>query len=275
MAGLSLSRAWVETRERIARDGNLLVTVALALLVLPQLVVGLLAPPTAPAADRDVFTRVVELAATLIALIGQIALVRLANHPGTRVGDAIQHGTRRFGKALLALLLFVIGVIVLAFPVVLIAAAVTGVGVSVTNLDPATSGPLLLILLLLVLVVLLVSVRFMLIVPVASEEQVGAVGTLRRSWALSRGHFWRLFAFLLLVVVAALFLLGAAGLIGGILGEALGGSEPMSVGALLAAAIAALAQAAFTIGTTVMVARIYAQLAGAGEAEASVPTTGT
>jgi len=42
---LSISRAWDETREIFRRDGGLLVSVALALIVLPAIVVGIVAPP--------------------------------------------------------------------------------------------------------------------------------------------------------------------------------------------------------------------------------------
>ena len=40
MRRLSISRAWEETKSVIARDGRLLVSVALALVVLPQTIMG-------------------------------------------------------------------------------------------------------------------------------------------------------------------------------------------------------------------------------------------
>ena len=49
----------------------------------------------------------------------------------------------------------------------------------------------------------------MLASAVASAEQVGPVGILRRSWDLSHGNWWRLFVFLLLFFVGALCLVWA------------------------------------------------------------------
>ncbi|QNP44743.1 hypothetical protein H9L14_08085 [Sphingomonas sediminicola] len=43
-SSLSISRAWDETREIFRRDGGLLVSVALALIVLPEVVVGIVSP---------------------------------------------------------------------------------------------------------------------------------------------------------------------------------------------------------------------------------------
>ncbi|MFL6842219.1 MAG: hypothetical protein ACJ8D2_07225, partial [Sphingomicrobium sp.] len=93
MAQLSVSKAWDETRGIFVRDGSLLTAVALALLVLPQIIVGLVTVPGAGAATPA--GRLVWLVAALVGVVGQIAIVRLAlGH--TTVGDAIGHGARRF-----------------------------------------------------------------------------------------------------------------------------------------------------------------------------------
>jgi len=47
MARLSTSRAWEESRRVFTHDGGLLTAVALALLVLPDIVAGVVAPSTA------------------------------------------------------------------------------------------------------------------------------------------------------------------------------------------------------------------------------------
>ena len=37
--------------------------------------------------------------------------------------------------------------------------------------------------------------------PVASEETVGPIGIIRRSWELTRGNWWRLFGFIVLFLL--------------------------------------------------------------------------
>ena len=44
MAGLSISRAWDETKRIVARDGRLLASVSLALVALPTAITGLIDP---------------------------------------------------------------------------------------------------------------------------------------------------------------------------------------------------------------------------------------
>jgi hypothetical protein len=80
----------------------------------------------------------------------------------------------------------------------------------------------------------------------------------------------------MLLLVAALFLLASSQFVGGILAEVIGGEvTPMSLSALIFAIVVAIAQAAFTLLASVMLARVYLQLSHRGEAQASVPTTGT
>ena len=55
----------------------------------------------------------------------------------------------------------------------------------------------------------------------------------------------------------------------------LGRPTPGSLSALLVGLVAGLIQAGFTVIVAVMQARIYVQLAGGGEAQASVPSSGT
>jgi hypothetical protein len=116
----------------------------------------------------------------------------------------------------------------------------------------------------------------MLMVPVASAEAAGPLAILRRSWDLTRGHYWGMLGLEMLLLIAALFLLASSQFVGGILAEVIGGEvTPMSLSALIFAIVVAIAQAAFTLLASVMLARVYLQLAGRGEAQASVPTTGT
>ena len=61
--------------------------VALALILLPEIVVGVVSPPAVMAQSPS--GRLLAFAATFIGVIGQLAVVRLAIGPSTTVGEAI------------------------------------------------------------------------------------------------------------------------------------------------------------------------------------------
>jgi hypothetical protein len=263
VAKLSISKAWDETREVFGRDGKLLTTVALALLVLPGVVQSLAAPVMTPGElPKPGPWMIIALIAILIGLVGQLAVIRLATGPETTVGEAIAHGARRFLIYLAAMILLMLPFIVLMF----------GLGVSVRASSP--SPGLSLAILFLTGLFLYVIVRFIIASAVTSAEAVGPIGVLQRSWVLTRGNWWRLFGFVVLFIVAVLLLMAATGAVVGIVvGILFGAPEPMSVGALIIALVTQLAVTAITVVFLVMVARIYLQLVR-HNAEATVPSTG-
>jgi len=263
---LSISRSWDEAKEILRRDGRLLGAIALALIVLPS-TIQTLVTPAAPQGEMPQAGAwmLVALAAVLIGVIGQLAILRIAIGPPTTVRDAINHGARRMPALVAAMLLWVLPIVVVGLLLV------RGAGPAQPSAGAVLGFFALMILLLYLAVRLIVSA------PVASAETVGPVGILKRSWELTKGHWWRLFGFLALLMIAAIIVLIAVGaLMGAIAGLVLGGTEPMSVGALLVALVTQAAIAALSILFLVMSARIYAQLAGsAGAVEASVPSSGT
>src|SRR4029079_472240 len=109
VAKLSISQAWEESRAVLARDGKLIGTVALALFVLPGIVLDLFMPE-APAGQFPPAGPWMAVAAVaiLISLVGQLAIIRLAMGPHLTVGEAISHGARRLLPYLGAALLWVV-----------------------------------------------------------------------------------------------------------------------------------------------------------------------
>ena len=117
-------------------------------------------------------------------------------------------------------------------------------------------------------------VRLMMGTPVASAEQAGPVEIIKRSWVLTRGVWWKLFVFLLMLLIAAIIVLMAVGLVvGSVVAIALGPIEAMTPSALAVGALQGLFNAAFTAVFAVMLARIYVQLSGRDTVEA--PKIGT
>ena len=267
MSSLSIGIAWDEARRILARDGRLITSISLALILVPQALAGVIAPPpNLSGIDPPAWMPLITVLVLAAGIIGQIAIIRLALGPTASVGEAISHGTRRFLPALAALILFGAGLALLLTPIfVLIAGADAVQEITAGRSSPRAGGALLLVMLLIVLL----SARFQLMLPVASAERGGPIRVLKRSWAITAGHYWKLLGFIAMVLVAAVVVLLTAQVLGGIIAKlAFGEVEPFSLSSLVVALIAAAAQTAVTTVLSTLLARIYAQLAAP---EASVP----
>ncbi len=264
---LSISRAWDETRGIIARDGGLLMTIALALFVLPGVISDLVTPEAASGAFPPVgYWTIVTIIALLIALVGQLAVIRLGTGSRATVGEAIGEGASRTPAYFAATVLWVL-------PFVIVGAALLAlIGRNPENV----SAPIAIALVLIISAMLYLAMRMLMTSAVATAESANPVAIVRRSWELTRGHWLRLFGFFLMFLIGALVVVAAVDSVTGIIAElALGGAEPMTVGALLVALASQIVGAAVSVLLMLMIARIYVQLSGAGAAEAGVPTSGT
>jgi hypothetical protein len=259
MNGLSISRAWDEARAIMAREGHLLAAVALALVVLPQLLLAVVGVPIGIQATPA--SQVIYIAAVLLGFVAQIALNRLAIRPSVRVGDAIVQG---FARVLPVFLVLALVVVVVAIIAVLIAVLLSAVGVGI--LPAAGKQPPAPLLILLVVLTAAATAIFQLVFPVAAAETGNPARLFVRSWQLARGHYLRLLGFMLTVfitlgIVAALTQMG----IGSVILLLVGKPTPGSLSALLVGIVAGVIQAGFTVVVAVMQARIYLQIAGGRE----------
>jgi hypothetical protein len=273
MQALSISRAWEETRSLLLRDGKLFASVALALISVPTAVSGLINPSGMSDTSTPLAVDLIAIIASVIALAGQLALIRLALGRGETVGAAIAHGLRRLPVYFVSVLLIVAGLVLLGIP---FAAIMLAAGVPLDRSDTLPNSPLVLLLAVLYLAAAcFFAIRFVLSAAVASAEPVGPIVILRHSWRLTAGNWWRLFGFVILFFIAAMVvLLAAESAIGVVARVTFGGIEPMSAGALVLALVEALLNAALTVLFTVMLASIYLQLSGRDEPQASVPSSG-
>jgi hypothetical protein len=274
MAALSISRAWDDTKARISGEGRLLATVAAALLLLPQAVVAVVAPPQElSGVAASSWVNLLVFIAALLGIIGQLAIIRLSQVSGMSVGEAISHGLRRFLPVLGAILLLSIGVFLVTLLLVLLLGGLQGV--QDAEAGAMTTG-VMLAALVIVLLALTIGPKFLMMMPVAAAERGGPIHILKRSWSLSNGHYFRLLAFIFLIVVAAIVVVIATQLVAGsVLVVLFGELRPLSVGALLYALLFASAQAAFAVVIAIMLARLYSQLAEDEALEVTVPNTGT
>lgn len=271
MPALSISQAWEESKARIASDGRLMMIVAFALIALPMAVTGVLSPRT-DESETTFASSIVFLISSLLAVLGQLAIIRLTIGANVSVGEAIRHSARRLPIYILTVLLIAVALIVALIPLMIILYA-AGV--------PLDSGlaesPLAVVLLILFFALaFFIFVRMLMTAPVASEESIGPVAIIRRSWELTSGKFLRLFGFLLIFLIGAGVMMLAVSAAFTLLAMlAFGPVEPMSASALIVSIAEAVVNAVVTVLLTVMLARIYLQLAGRGSVDVTVPRTGT
>lgn len=262
---LSIGKAWDETRGIIGRDGKLLTVVAAALLVLPTALMTMVSPPQGMGEQPEPSTGVqlLNIAMALVMQVGSLAVTAVALKPGATVGEAIATGARKLLPALGAALLFIVPMIIL---LALLLAVVVGVTLDADLQNKLTAEQLggtgALILFAWMCVLIFFAVRFMPASPVTVAESNNPVAILKRSWSLTRGHFWKLLGFVVLLGIAALLALLAAGVVFGMIVLLLFGQpEAMSLSALFLGLLTGTAQAVLVVVFATMVARIYTQLA--------------
>lgn len=259
MATLSISKAWAETAEFLKRDSGPLFTLSFALVALPSVALRALAPPMVAGQPPQMGLWLLLFPLTIaLSILGTLSIAVLALGRERVIGPALGYAARRLPS------LLGISLLLLALALILATAVIAGAG-------GAPNDPPVLPVLLLGLLFLAISVRLVLMTPAAAGEALGPLGLLRRSWALTAGHFWKLLGLILLAVVVFLVILFAvSALVGIVIVVTLGAPQPGSLAALLILLVGGLLNAGFVMVFTILTSRVYAQLAGEGAA-----TTGT
>lgn len=268
MTSLSISKAWEETKADMAKDGRLFARISIALIGFPTMISTLVAPGGLRSdTGQPLWVDLVTLFFMLAALVGQLALVRLALRPPMTVGQAIGHGARRMPVYLVAMIALIFVLLLVAVPIVLVASAL-GVPLD-TGMTEVTPGVWVAAMAMIV-AIMFMAVRMLMTTPVACAEHIGPLRIIARSWQLTSGHWLQLLGFLAGVLLAAAVLLSVVGIITGtIVTIALGPIDPMSASALVVGIVQGAFNAAFSAFFAVMLARIYVQLSGHPRADAA------
>jgi hypothetical protein len=253
MTKLSIGQAWSETVEVMRRERRLIVPIALAFAVVPATLFALAVPPArAGQMPEPGGWSLLYPLLLLAALVGQMAIMRLAIGPGASVAESIRHALRRSPAVIGAALIFGLPAAAIVVPLAMPVMA------NPTSPPPVTS----LLLLIAAIAMLCFWVRLMLMTAAGVAEEIGPLAIVKRSWALTRGHFWQLFGTALLFFFVAWIAIKAAEWVtGAVLIVALGKPEPWSVSALAIALVAAITQTIASVLFAVLLARIYVQVA--------------
>lgn len=260
MSALSIGKAWDEAKAALQGNRKLIVPVALGLVLLPAVIVSMVEPRVAPGEQPPPGAwMLIGLAMVIVMLVGELAIVLLVNGFRGSVGEAIGKAARRTPIFILAALAFLVPV-VLVFSILL---GVAGAGTTASGqVDWANFGAAgWLVLIACTLALLYFSIRLLPLLPVVASEQIGPIAALKRSFGLTAGHFWRLFGFLVLLVIAfAIVAMTVGAVVGAGVTLTLGEPAPWSLSLLLIALAGGLIQAGFVMVYVAMLARIYAQL---------------
>ncbi|WP_298400183.1 glycerophosphoryl diester phosphodiesterase membrane domain-containing protein [Sphingobium sp.] len=263
MATMSIGKAWEEAVAFVAREASLLLPVALLFVALPGLILEQMTPPelqawfaqpkmeTIPAMPPG-FGLAMMLTIILI-WFGSLALFALALRPGISVGEAL-----RLSLARLPVLIGTALVAAGALAAIVIVAVLVGVVFSLASKALAATLGLLLGLGAAGLV-FYASIRLVLLNPVVIDSQAGVMASLRAAWALTRGHFWRLFGFLILVMILSTIASTAAQAVVGVLGGLIAGVDGAKLAGSIAAAIVSTVIQVYMLA---MLARLYRQAVG-------------
>jgi len=261
MSSLSIGKAWDEAKAALRSNRKLIVPVALGLVLLPAVIVSMVEPRVAPGEQPPPGAwMLIGLLMVIVMLIGELAIVLLVNGWRGSVGEAIGKAARQSPTFILAALCFLVPII-LVFSILL---AVAGAATTESGqIDWANFGAAgWLVLFACTLVLLYLSIRLLPLLAVVASEEVGPIVALRRSFALTTGHFWRLFGFLVLLMIAfAIVAMTVGAIVGAGVTLTLGEPAPWSLSLLLIALAGGLIQAGFVMVYVAMLARIYVQLA--------------
>ncbi len=113
--------------------------------------------------------------------------------------------TKGFLPRIFPLLLLMLAAIIVVYGLIIGAVALIAMGSRGSQPEAAAAGAVALMILLmiaLVPVVLYLSVKLLYVVPVIAIEELGPIAALKRSWALTKGAFWRTLGYYLLASLA-------------------------------------------------------------------------
>ncbi len=254
-------RAWNEAVTMIKTNRDVLVALGGVFLMLPTLAIMLLFPPPDMQGVKDPKAIVALfgewfqahplplIVLSLITTIGTLAvLAMLSSRHRPTVGEAIKMGAIALLPLVAAQLLMGLGVGLAGGIIIAIAAAF-----QVGALAAAAFVGVVLLMLYAVM-------RTLLVTPVVVNEQTyNPVKALARAWSLTKGNFWRLLGFFVLLTMATYIVSGLITSLGRILFTLIAGAEGGKIGASV---ISSLLGAVTNVIYLAALAATHRQLAG-------------
>lgn len=254
---VSMGTVWDRTTEVLrGRTGMLASLAALAIFLPSVLRDGVVAfSPTSTG-----LIGMLGLVALLGAIWGQLALLAVSTDPRTTREDASRQATARLLPALGVVLLLGFAFVLVTLPMV-IALIRAGVDFSTGTVDPSTipsgvGGFVSIYFLAVLIFAFFIGARLILLNPVILNERRG-LGSIARSFRLTRGLTWRIIGLMLLFLVLVVVTAGAAQAITALLLRLVLGAEALPTITFVAGIVGAVITTAFTVVAAAFTAQLY------------------
>jgi hypothetical protein len=257
---LSITTLWEESIDFIRRELHLLVPLSFATLAIGDAAVSLASPEMkiGGTAGPDGLLMLASLGGLLLTMIGQLAITALTLSGGMSVGEALRKGLSCIPKLLLFGIVFGLAAMVMVIPLVI---ALQNAGYS--PVTPANLWPSWAMLYVLGLIALLLwfGTRFMVFSTLVVDKNPPLFAAIKQAFAMTRGHFTRIIAAVLIYMLVYIVTTTAAGMVigslFGFIGKLLG--TPF-LGSVMAALGSGMVAAALGMVSAVFVTKLYQQL---------------
>lgn len=260
MTMVSMNAVWEDTMVFVRREAGLLVPLALATLLVGDVVNTLSTPSTVAGSSTNLALSLMTFAAILWTLVGQLAVMALALRPGSSVGEALVHGFRRLPTLIGAAFLVGIAATLVLMPAL--------VGVMQSGVDPNKPASFALLpgwvsfyILVFGAVAIWLSLRLSTLNALIVDKKVRVIEALRTAFAMTRGIVARLilvamvyFVVTTIMTAAIKYTLGAAL---AVVGRAI---DSPFVGAALTALATGVVSTALSTVAAVFLAMLYRRI---------------
>lgn len=270
-----IGTVWEHTLEVLQGRAGILAAIAALFILLPSILTNALAAFAGTIGTTRLVGGVANIAASLLLLVGLLAITAVASDPAVDRARGIATGARRLGPALACVLVLAVVAVLAIMPATYLlfsSGATYNAATGRVDLTGAAGGTIALAALLtLVLLVagLWISAKLVPLFAVIVNERRG-LGALTRSFALTRGASLRLMGVIILYAVVLLVLGIATTSVTGVVTRLVLGEEALPLVGFIVAVFGAVLTA---LASTVQAA-FYAQYyvaAVAGDAPPAVP----
>ncbi|WP_236697534.1 hypothetical protein [Sphingomonas sp. Leaf357] len=266
---VNMGNVWDRATEFLGDHLAAILPIAVLAIVVPSTVSAIIAPLGAAGGLAALPVNLISLALTLVTVWAQLAIVALALDRIVGRGAAMQVALRRLLPFLGVLLVLLVAFVIVMLPIPFVLAgygmdmqAAMANGAQV-NIPPAAAGIISIYTIVLVPVLIFVGARLALLTPVVVCERRG-LGSIGRSFALSRGLVWKIIGMLILYgIVAGVAILATRTVFGSVLRLALGGEGLITPAGVLTALIVAIVQTVFVLLACAFTAKLYLAVADA------------
>lgn len=271
-----MGNVWDRAAEVLNGRGGMLAGIVVLTLFLPNAIGAAIKAYAGGATTALLVGALVALAATVIAIWGQLAIIAASTDPAIDRAGAIAQANARLPAALGVGLVLAIVLLLLFLPAggLLVRGGVDwgamAAGVPSTPSAPGAVALAGLYTVVLGIVLLFVGARLLPLYAVVLHERLG-LGAVARCWRLTRRHTWRLVGVILLFLVVLLVATWAAQAVTGLVFRLVLGGEAQATVALLAALAAQAVSAGFSLIAIVFSAQLYVALVAREPAAAGLP----